>query len=72
LRGEPVAIIFGCFAVLLPLFLIWFPDELGNFTGFVGYAEYVDSKTPSFIILCVGWFFLVISPLLFYLALTYG
>jgi hypothetical protein len=72
LQGAPVAIIFGCFAVLLPLSLIWFPDELGNFTGFIGYGEYVDSKTPSFIISCAGWFFLVVFPIIFYLALTYG
>ena len=71
-RGEPVTIIFVCFALLLPLIFIWFPDELGNFTGFIGPMDFIDSKTPSFIVSCIGWFFLVAFTILFYLALTYG
>ena len=72
LHGEPITVIFGCFALLLPLTFIWFPDELGNFTGFISPMDFIDSKTPSFIVSCVGWFFLVAFPVLFYLALTYG
>jgi hypothetical protein len=71
-RGEPVTIIFGCFALLSPLAFIWFPDEIGNWIGFIGPMNFIDSKTPSFLISCVGWFFLVAFPILFYLALTYG
>jgi hypothetical protein len=71
-RGAPATVVFGCIALLFPLVFIWFPDELGNFTGFINPTQFIDSKTPSFIISCVGWFFLVAFPILFYLALTYG
>ena len=59
----------GCAAlVLLPLALIWFPDEIGNATGCLGDLTLrVDTPTPPILISIMGWFFLVGLPVLFYL-----
>jgi uncharacterized membrane protein YoaT (DUF817 family) len=65
--------IFKCFAgLVLPLVFIWFPDKLGNYLGFWGAGNYIDSVTPPTLVSFIGWFFLVGFPLLFYLAVTYG
>lgn len=53
-----------CFALLLPLALIWFPDELGSMTGFVGRGGYVDQESPPVLVSLMGWFFLVGFPIL--------
>jgi len=57
----------GCFALLLPLALIWFPEELGAFKGYVGRGGNIDTETPPFLVSFMGWFILVGLPVLFYL-----
>lgn len=53
--------------ILLPLALIWFPDEIGNATGYLGDLTLrVDTPTPPILISIMGWFFLVGLPVLFY------
>jgi len=68
--------VFKCLAaLLLPLAFIWFPDELGNYTGFSGFfgaRNSIDSVTPPILISFVGWFFLVGFPILFYFANKYA
>ncbi|HEY3932470.1 MAG TPA: hypothetical protein VGM58_08885 [Verrucomicrobiae bacterium] len=54
-----------CMALLLPLALIWFPDEIGSFTGYFK-SGYVNVETPAIMISFMGWFFLVGLPVLFY------
>jgi len=58
-----------CFIVLLfPLALIWFPDQIGEATGyFAGHMMRVDTPTPAILISIMGWVFLVGLPVLFYL-----
>jgi hypothetical protein len=51
--------------LVLPLALIWFPDEIGSFTGYVGHNGTVDTETPPAIVAGLGWFFLV-APLVVY------
>ncbi len=53
-----------CLMLLLPMALIWFPDELGNFTGYVGRGGNIDQESPPIAISMMGWFFLVGLPLL--------
>jgi hypothetical protein len=53
-------------ALLVPLALIWFPDEIGGFTGFVGHGDYVDKETPPILVTFMGWFFLVGMPVILY------
>jgi len=56
----------GCAGLLLPLSFIWFPEEIGNLTGYFD-TGYVNVKTPGAIICFLGWFLLVGIPLLLYL-----
>jgi hypothetical protein len=54
-------------ALLLPLALIWFPDEIGDATGyFAGNMLQVDVPTPPILISIMGWFFLIGLPVLLY------
>jgi hypothetical protein len=51
--------------LLLPLTLIWFPEEIGNLTGYYK-TGYVNVQTPGVIVSFLGWFFLVGLPVLLY------
>jgi hypothetical protein len=61
------AVLMLCGVLLIPLAMIWFPDELGSFTGYVGRGGRIDNETPAPLVSVLGWFFLVGLPLLFYL-----
>lgn len=65
-HGVSAEVFKACIVLLLPLALIWFPDELGNFTGYVGRGGNIDTATPSILVTIMGWFFLVGFPVLFY------
>ena len=52
--------------MLFPLALIWFPEPLGGFTGYMFRGHYVDTETPPFLVAAAGWFILVGLPLLAY------
>jgi len=57
----------ACLLVLLvPLALIWFPEVIGNATGFIGHGT-VDCETPPWLVSAAGWLFLVGLPLLMWL-----
>lgn len=56
-----------CLVLLFPLALIWFPDQIGEATGyFAGHMMQVDTPTPPILIKIMGWLFLVGLPLLLY------
>jgi hypothetical protein len=55
-----------CLVWLIPLALIWFPEEIGELTGFYK-TGYVNVQTPGVIISFIGWFFLVGLPVLIWL-----
>ncbi len=57
-----------CLGLFLPLGLIWFPEEVGNLTGYYK-TGYVNVQTPGGIISFIGWFILVGVPVILY-ALT--
>jgi hypothetical protein len=52
--------------LLLPLALIWFPEQLGSFTGYVGRGGDIDTETPPGLVSALGWFFLLGYPVLIY------
>ena len=54
----------GSFMLLLPLALIWFPEPLGDFTGYVGRGGMIDTPTPAWMVAAAGWFLLVGLPVL--------
>jgi hypothetical protein len=55
-------------ALLLPLALIWFPDEMGGMTGCVR-GGYIDKETPAGCVSVAGWFFLVGFPVIIFFLL---
>ena len=65
--GVTVDVVKGCVALLLPLALIWFPNELGGFTGYVGRGGNINTETPPILVSIMGWFFLVGFLVLMYL-----
>lgn len=60
IRGLSIGV-----ALIFPLALIWFPEEMGNYTGFYR-GKYIDTPTPPILITLCGWFFLVGMPLILY------
>ncbi|MBL9081817.1 MAG: hypothetical protein JNK76_08435 [Planctomycetales bacterium] len=54
--------------LLLPLALIWFPEEFGSFTGYIGHGRRIDAETPPVLISLLGWLLLLGIPLLAYYA----
>ena len=50
-------------SLLPPLTLIWFADELGDFTGYVGRGGVVDQTSPPFLIAGFGWIVLIGMPI---------
>ena len=50
-------------SLLPPLGLIWFADELGEFTGYVGRGGVVDQTSPPFLIAGFGWIVLIGLPI---------
>ncbi len=49
--------------LLLPLALIWFPEEIGSVTGYYK-TGYVNVQTPGGFVAFLGWFILVGLPVL--------
>ena len=48
----------ACFVLLVPLALIWFPDDLGFFTGrFLGFG--FDHESSSIAVSLIGWLLLI-------------
>src|SRR5262245_50787760 len=40
----------GVVLLLAPLGLIWFPEEIGSYTGYIGDGRTIDTETPPFIV----------------------
>lgn len=67
-QGITEAVVKGRLALLLPLALIWFPEQLGNYRGYAGYARRIDQPSPPILVTALGWFILIVMPgVLFYL-----
>lgn len=46
--------------LLLPMACIWFPDEMGEYTGpSMGKGGYINTATPSCFVTFIGWVFLL-------------
>ena len=63
--GATLVSIEYCAVIFLPVAMIWFPEQIGAATGFVGYSN-VNAETPAFLVSIMGWFFLVGLPLFMY------
>jgi hypothetical protein len=58
-------------SLLLPLALIWFPEEIGGLTGYYK-SGYVNVETPGIIISVLGWFILVGLPVIIFCIKRYA
>jgi hypothetical protein len=56
----------GCAVLVVPLALIWFPEELGSFKGYVGRGGNIDTETHPILVSIMGWLILVGLPVLLY------
>ena len=46
-----------CVYLLFPLALIWFPEQVGEFTGYVGRGGNIDTESPPMLVSIFGWIF---------------
>jgi hypothetical protein len=53
--------------LVLPMFCIWFPEEVGGFTGRMR-MRHINSTSPACLVSFMGWLFLVLPMLLGVLA----
>ena len=53
-----------CVGLLLPLALIWFPDEIGSYTGGGGRGQSIDMESPDWAVAGLGWIFLIGGPII--------
>jgi hypothetical protein len=58
-------------SLLLPLALIWFPEDIGSLTGYYK-SGYVNVQTPAIIVSCIGWFILVGVPIILFCVKHYA
>jgi len=52
--------------VVIPLCLIWFGDQIGSFTGYIGRGGNIDCESPGWLVCAMGWFLLIGVPLILY------
>lgn len=45
--------------ILIGVALIWFPEELGSFTGYLGQGANIDTETPPILLKVLGWCLLI-------------
>jgi len=50
--------------LLLPLGLIWFPEQVGNAMGFIGRAGWVSAESPALLVSGIGWILLFGFPVI--------
>ena len=43
----------------MPLVLIWFPEEMGSYTGIIR-GQYIDTETPGCLVSVGGWMLLLL------------
>jgi len=61
---------FCVLGLMLPLACIWFPEELGSYTGiYVGRGETLDTETPPALVSIMGRVILVGLPAIAYFRL---
>ena len=59
--GVVSALIRAALPLLLATACIWFPEELGDFTGVVHY-HVITSRTPGLLVRITGWLVLILVP----------
>jgi len=52
--------------LFIVLCLIWFGEQMGSFTGYVGRGGNIDVETPGWIVCLFGWVLLIGIPIILY------
>jgi hypothetical protein len=55
----PIGVVKIAIFMLLPLVLIWFPEEMGSFTGVIR-GQYINTETPGCLVAFGGWLVLLL------------
>jgi hypothetical protein len=55
----------GALIILIPVAFIWFPEQIGSATGFIGHSV-VNAETPPALLTFLGWLLLLALPVLAY------
>jgi hypothetical protein len=55
----PIGVVKCSIFLLLPLVLIWFPEEMGSFTGVIR-GQYINTETPGCLVAFGGWMVLLL------------
>jgi hypothetical protein len=55
----------GCAILLVIVSLIWFPEQIGAATGYIGHGV-VNAESPPFLVSFMGWVFLLGLPVAVY------
>lgn len=56
-----------CVILLLPLALIWFPDEISDTFGPFRWGGQSDRESPPVLLSAMGWIFLTVLPPIVYM-----
>jgi hypothetical protein len=56
------ALVVFCLVLLIPLALIWFPEQIGGMGWWGNFP--INGDTPALLVSLIGWFFLVGLPVL--------
>jgi len=59
-------------AVIFPLACIWFPEELGRYTGPLGLRGYIQKRTPGAFVAFGGWVLLTVIGIFWLLRVLGG
>ena len=51
---------------LFILCLIWFGDQIGSLTGFIGHSGNVNVESPGWMICAFGWILLIVVPVVLF------
>ncbi len=49
--------------IAIPVALIWFPEQIGAATGFIGHST-INAETPPILVSIAGWIILLALPIL--------
>lgn len=61
---ENKDIFIATFGTLIPVLMIWYPEEVNDYTlGFSREGGTIDKPTPAFMIAGIGWLLLIVIPL---------
>lgn len=63
ISGGGEFFIIGLGFLVIPLFCIWFGDELGRYIGFAG-RGYITKESPGVIVKFMGWVLLLLPAII--------